>query len=150
MTWKAHNCRIIWQETVRKLIHGPERLGQWQQNDIFHISTLFWHLKNNTKNILLHSFSLIFSSLKIKLFLTFWGIYSDNFKRFLKTITSQISKKNSCKCLKIFSTNFIFRQQKTLLTTSIVILDSGHYLINNPKMFNIEIDDLALKPYIPH
>ena len=26
----------------------------------------------------------------------------------------------------------------------------GLNLINNPKMFNVETDDLALKPYIPH
>ena len=26
----------------------------------------------------------------------------------------------------------------------------GHYLINNPRMFNLGTDNLAIKPYIPH
>ena len=86
-------------------------------------------------DIMLHSelilphkyvFRLIFSCIKIKLFKNFEVcIHSKKSKIFSRPL--EYLKKFPHKDLKMFSTDFIFRQQKILLTTRIVVLKSCYY-----------------------
>ena len=43
-----------------------------------------------------------------------------------------------------------FNGRQLLFMTPYIEHDVIRHLINNPKKFNVEIDDLAIKPYIPH
>ena len=103
---------------------GENRQIKSSRDGILHSISIFqpnfdrkYHPKMQ-QNILLqkqcHDNGFIFSCLKMRLFQTFWGIFTDNFKDcFLEYL-----KNSPCKYFKIFSTDFIFRKQIVLLTST--------------------------------